>query len=102
MSALIVVFYDGERGPEKSQQLLALRDAYSRIQATEAEVVAVSVATPYRNRQGIEQVGPFPFPLLSDVDYAVQRKWGVVDHDISNLEPAVFLVGSGRIDSLDE
>lgn len=90
---LVVVFYDGQLGPENSQQLLEIREALPKIQAAGAEVIAVSVATPYRNRQGSDAVGPFPFPLLSDVDYAVQKEWGVVGGDVEKLEQAVFLVG---------
>ncbi len=55
---LIVVFYNGELGPEQSQQLLLLRDGFSQIEAAGAEIVAVSSASPYRNREGAQrQVG---------------------------------------------
>lgn len=89
---MVVVFFDGVRGPENSNQLLALRDSYSEFQSEGTEVIAISVATPFRNRQGIERAGSFPFPLLSDVDYAVHKMWGLGNAETAGPVEAVFLV----------
>jgi peroxiredoxin Q/BCP len=91
---LMVVFFNGERGPENSRLLLLLREGYPEIQAAGAEVVAVSTATPYRNRQAIEAAGSFPFPLLSDVDFSVQNEWGVLAENLKEPKPSLFLIDS--------
>jgi peroxiredoxin len=70
--------------------LVMLRDAYPLIRAANAEIVAVSGAAPetMAERGG----GSIPFPILADVDYAVQKQWGVSVPEAGPFVPVLFLV----------
>ena len=49
---LLIVFYDGTRGPEASPVLTTLRERYADVHAAGAAVLAISAARPSENRYG--------------------------------------------------
>lgn len=90
---LLVIFFDGTNGPDKSPLLMQARADYDKLQKTGAMVMAISSALPQHNRAGIERVGEFPFPLLSDiVDFEVHRRWGAFDDAVDKPLEGVFVV----------
>lgn len=103
---LLIVFYDGSRGPEGSALLGSMRERYSELQATQAVVLAISTARPSENRYGAnlahrpEVAAPsaeselhYPFPLLSDIlDFEVHRQYGAFDFDAQRHREAAFIV----------
>lgn len=89
---LIIVFFDAQMGADKDPLLAALRQDESKLTGWGEKILAISTATPYANRQAIEKVGEFPFPLLSDVDYTAQVAFEVVRGDPPQTIPSVFLV----------
>ena len=108
-SKLLIVFFDGSQGPDHSELLSRLCDAYPEIHATGAIVLAISAARPSQNRYGAQlehlKVDPsraaaadvdelrYPFPLLSDIlDYNEHRKYQAFDERTGQPLEAVFVV----------
>jgi peroxiredoxin len=108
-SKLLIVFFDGSRGPDHSELLSRLRENYLEIHATGAIVLAISAARPSQNRYGanlehlkIDATGSgtaeqdelrYPFMLLSDIlDYAVHRQYEAFDERTGKPREAVFVV----------
>jgi peroxiredoxin len=107
---LLIVFYDGSQGPERSTLLTLLRNRFPDLKATGAVVLAISAARPSQNRYGLnlerrqgsaEAPGAsaaggelrYPFPVLSDVrDYEWHRKYGAYDEQAQQPREAVFVV----------
>jgi peroxiredoxin len=106
---LLIVFFDGSRGPDHSELLCRLRDNFAKIHDTGAVILAISAARPSQNRYGanlehlkIDSSGApaaasqelrYPFPLLSDVlDYDVHRRYEAFDMRTGQPREAVFVV----------
>lgn len=96
---LLVVFYDGTRGPDRSALLQSVKRDFAKIHEPRLIVLAIGAARPAENRAGIERDGPFPFPMLSDIfDYEAHRRWGAFDPATNKPREAVFVVDrSGTI-----
>lgn len=96
---LVVVFFDGRNGPDHSPLLLELKQQFSQLHQAGAIVLAVSEATPFANRQGIERFEErFPFPLLSDPDFGVHERWQAFDTGAGRTRQAIFVIDrAGRI-----
>ena len=75
---MVVVFYDGQAGPEANATLRQLRDVYPALKRESIMVFGVSTALPQENRNNSSQ--PFPFALLTDADAISERSahrvWG--------------------------
>jgi peroxiredoxin len=107
---LLIVFYDGSQGPERSALLTLLRNRFPDLEATGTIVLAISAARPSQNRYGLnlerrQASGGNPgasaaegelryrFPVLSDVrDYEVHRQYGAYDEQAHQPREAVFVV----------
>jgi peroxiredoxin len=103
---LLIVFYDGSRGPDGSVLLGQLRDRFPDLHSTGASVLAISASRPSENRYGVNlehrptvatptAAGErhYPFPLLSDIlDFEVHRQYGAFDFDAQKPREAVFVV----------
>lgn len=103
---IIVVFFDGERGADQDPDLLRLRDRFAELKAHDVKVVGVTAAIPQVNRAAMERAGgPFPFPLVSDVDpqsaegtLRIHRHWGRLD-TVTNqpLSGTFFIDRKGQV-----
>ena len=89
---MLIVFFDRNYGRAASPLLEALRDNFPRLHATGAEILAISAVLRLDQRKGLERDGPFPFPLLSDLDYDVHARWGALDAAKNRPLEAVFVV----------
>jgi len=106
---MLIVFFDGSRGPDHSDLLSRLRDKYQEIHTTGAVVLAISAARPSQNRYGANlehlKVDPsgaaateqdelrYPFLLLSDIlDYKEHRNYEAFDERTGKPREAVFVV----------
>jgi peroxiredoxin (alkyl hydroperoxide reductase subunit C) len=109
---LLIVFYDGSRGPDASTLLGQLRERFPELHRARAIVLAISASRPSENRYGVnlerrpavaapapESESHYPFPLLSDIlDFEVHRQYGAFDFDAQKPREAVFVVDrSGTI-----
>lgn len=123
---VLIVFFDGTRGPDHSPLVAALRDRFGDLKRTGAAVLAISAARPSQNRYGADlehrqsaEPQPddelrYPFPLLSDIlDYEVHRRYGAYDAQSNQPLESVFVVdrlgliqyshiGAERLGSIDD
>ncbi|MBI1348213.1 redoxin domain-containing protein [bacterium] len=89
---ILVVFYSTEATAAHDPLLLAVREAYPKLEQAGIKVVGVSTALPQQNRAAMETVGEFPFPLVSDVDLSIHVKWGRIDPESKQPLSGVFLI----------
>jgi len=96
---IVIVFFDGQTGPEANETLVTLREYYQALRAENIIVLGVSTALPQENRNNSSQ--PFPFPVLSDpaasAAESAHRNWGCFIEPPSldkppRTRPGVFLV----------
>ena len=96
---IVVVFYDGQAGPEADPNLVELRQFYPALKSESIIVLGVSTALPQENRNNAAQ--PFPFPLLTDAvaasENSVHKIWGrFIEPPALNkpagTKPGVFLI----------
>ncbi|MCP4174200.1 MAG: redoxin domain-containing protein [Fuerstiella sp.] len=96
---IVIVFFDGQAGPEANETLVTLREFHAALKAESIIVLGVSTALPQDIRNNSSQ--PFPFPILSDVaataSESVHRKWGCFVEPPSldkpaGTQPGVFLI----------
>jgi peroxiredoxin len=88
---VFVAFYDGSKGAHSSHALDVLRAEWPKLRKGDFYVMAISKALPQENRKDMAEHGPYPFPLLSDVDLSVHRAWGRYDETRRQPLEGVFL-----------
>ena len=94
---LTVLFFRGAFCPTARRDLMAYANVYERLRAMNGDLAAISVDDPATLKRLKEQL-QLPFPLLSDADFAVSRRYGVYESDETEEgpqphgEPAVFLL----------
>ena len=89
---VLVVFFDGKKGADRSEVLSRLRQESGRLRKAGVYIIAVSTALPQENRKIIAKHGEFPCPLLSDPDFHVHRDWWRFDESRQAPLEGVFLV----------
>ncbi len=97
---IILVFFDGERGADQDADLLKLRDRFAELKETDVKIVGVTLSIPQVNRAAMDRAGgPFPFPLVSDIDFQspegtmrIHRHWGRLDAIGEQPLKGVFLI----------
>ncbi len=89
---VLVVFFSREETAAKDAGLLAVRDAFPALTKNDVKVVGVSTALPQENRRAIEIAGDFPFPLISDPDESIHRRWSRIDPQTQQPRTGVFLI----------
>lgn len=100
---LVVVFFDGEAGADRDPWLTPLRDHHDQLIAAKVQVIGISTATPYANREAEKRSQEFPFPLLSDIGKDIPAPahtlWGRFDPRDGSFHTGVFLVDrSGMVE----
>jgi len=99
---ILVLFFDGKTGADRDPILLRLRQNFDRLRKNDIKVLAISTALPQENRKAIQRSGPFPFPLLSDPDLQVHRRWGRIDEQTGMPRTGLFLIDrAGEVDWAD-
>ena len=93
---MVIVFFDGTTGADHDPWLTQLRDHHDKVQAAQVQVIGISAATPYANREAQKRSTEFPFPLLSDIGkdipHPAHTLWGRFDPSDGSLHTGVFLV----------
>ncbi|SRR5579862_5762395 len=75
----------------------ALQADLKRLDATDTQVLGVSMDSPYANRAFADQIG-VTFPLLSDWGGEVTRKYGIFVDEYKAPRRVNFLIGKdGKI-----
>ena len=103
---LVVVFFDAELGADRDPWLTLLRDHHDKVKAAQVQVIGISTATPYANREAEKRSKEFPFPLLSDIGKDIPAPahtlWGRFDPSDGALHTGVFLVDRSGMVELDD
>ncbi|HLQ43613.1 MAG TPA: redoxin domain-containing protein [Planctomycetaceae bacterium] len=89
---ILLVFFDGDAGADHDPVLQRIRLHFDRLKRRDVKVFAVSTALPQHNRQAADRGGAFPFPLLSDPEFLIHRRWGRYDDDQQRPLTGVFVI----------
>jgi len=97
---IILVFFDGDLGADQDADLLRLRDRFTELQAMDVKVIGITPVAPQVNRAAMERAGgPFPYPLISDIDpqsaegfLRIHRHWGRLDPISEKPLTGTFLI----------
>jgi peroxiredoxin len=83
-----------------TREMCMLRDDYDRFGELDAQVVGVSVDSPFALRAWAEEK-KFPFPLLSDFNRQVSRDYGALYDDFFGMQGvskrAAFVIDRGGV-----
>lgn len=93
---LLLYFFRFADCPTARRDLAAYAEAYPRIRAVGAEMVAINVETP-AVQDALKARLQLPYPLLSDQGFHVSERYGVYESDdgedpLPHGEPAIFIV----------
>ena len=80
----VLAFYPGAFTGVCTKEMCALRDSMSRFNDLGAQVVGISVDSPFANKAFSSQNG-LQFPLLSDYSRETVKAYGVVLNDFGGL-----------------
>ena len=96
--AIVLIFYPATFTGVCQGELRAVQDDLGRLQNDAAQVVAVSVDSPYANKVWAEQQG-FTFPILSDFwpHGAVAQAYGVFNEVAGRALRATFVIDATGI-----
>lgn len=97
---LLIVFFDGTQGPDRSELLLELRRKFLPIHESGAIVLAISALRPSELRPAPNERGertsrdePFPFGMLADINnFEVHRLYGAFDEQSNRPREAAFVI----------
>lgn len=81
---VVVLFFPLAFSPVCTEELCGVRDGLSQFKDLEAEVLAISVDSPYVLKAFAEAEG-LTFPLLSDFNKEVALKYGAFHEDLFGL-----------------
>lgn len=73
---IILCFYPYDDVPAATAQLGALRDAWTQVDGTKAELLGVSRDSVENHRRIVEKLG-LPFALLTDEDNHIAKAYGI-------------------------
>ncbi|GAB4311658.1 MAG: peroxiredoxin [Candidatus Bipolaricaulota bacterium] len=99
---VVLAFYPGAFTKVCQRELCAFRDMLANLEALDAQVVGISVDSPWANG-AFAAANRIEFPLLSDYSRAVSRQYGGVHEDFAGLpgyavaKRAVFVVDGAGI-----
>jgi len=99
---VVLAFYPGAFTGVCTKEFCALRDAMSKFNTLQAQIVGISVDTPFANK-GFALHNNLQFPLLSDYSREVSKQYGGVYEDFSGMKGytaskrAVFVIGSDGV-----
>jgi len=81
---VVLAFYPGAFTKVCQKELCALRDMLANLEALDAQVLGISVDSPWANG-AFGAANRIAFPLLSDYTRAVSRQYGGVHEDFVGL-----------------
>ena len=106
---IFVVFYDGTDGVKNSEIMRFLEQREEQFDRKGAKVFGISGALPQQNigtteviekdGERINQRDQFPYPLLTDLGFAVHQNWGRYNSDTQEPLPGLFFIDrAGNVD----
>jgi peroxiredoxin len=80
----LLVFFPGAFTGVCTKEMCAFRDSLSALNGMNAQVVAISIDSPFANK-GFAERNSLTFPILSDYTKTVSTKYGGLNNDFSGL-----------------
>ena len=81
----VLAFYPGAFTGVCTKEMCTFRDSLSELGTLDAQVVGISVDSPFANR-GFAEANKLTFPLLSDFTRAVSKQYAGLVEDFSGLK----------------
>jgi alkyl hydroperoxide reductase subunit AhpC len=94
---VVLVFYPEDFTPVCSSEIPEFNRRLDRFERLNAQVLGVSVQDIESHKKWIEELGGLDFPLLSDVDKDVSKKFGVLRPDGSLSLRGTFIIDAQGI-----
>ena len=95
---LVILFYPLDFSPVCSEQVPDFNDNLEAIRAKGADVIAINRDSTFAHKAWSEALGGIGFPLLSDMNLEVSKKYGMALDEVGITTRGVFIVdGSGKI-----
>jgi peroxiredoxin len=96
---VVLAFFVGAFTSTCTMEACAFRDSMARLTDLNAQVIGVSVNDPYSNK-GFSEKNYLPYPILSDYNREVIKRYGLELEDFSGLKG--YTVAKRSIFILDE
>ena len=80
----VLLFYPGAFTGTCTNEMCAIRDSIAAFNTMNAQVVAISVDSPFANK-GFADHNRLTFPLLSDYKKELIARYGIVQNDFAGL-----------------
>lgn len=98
---VVLLFFPLAFSPVCTREMCTFRDSWVQWEGLEARVFGVSVDSPFVTEKFREEEG-IPFPVLSDFNKDVARRYGVLNEDLLGLRGvanrSAFVIGrDGRV-----
>ncbi|MCS6989981.1 MAG: peroxiredoxin [Chloroherpetonaceae bacterium] len=74
---VLLVFYPGDNTPVCTAQLCSYRDNFSAFEQAGVQILGISTDSP-ESKKNFAEKHQFPFPILSDSDKQVSKKYGAL------------------------
>ena len=95
---LVVLFYPLDFSPVCSEQVPDFNENLDAIRAKGADVVAISRDSTFAHKAWSQALGGVDFPLLSDMNLEVSKKFDMAIEDVGITNRGVFIIDeSGNI-----
>jgi peroxiredoxin len=82
---VILAFYPGAFTSVCKREMCTFRDALSRLESLDAQVVGISVNDPFSNK-AFHEMNMLNFPVLCDYEREVVKAYGVFHEDFAGLK----------------
>ena len=86
---VVLLFFPVAFSAVCTDEMCSVAESYARWEKLEAQVLGISVDSPYANAQFAEHCGA-TFPILSDFNREVIRAYGVLNPDFHGLKDVAF------------
>ncbi len=93
----VIAFYAEDSTPTCSAQLTALKADHDLLVELGARLFAISADSPESHATFAAGLGGLPFELVSDVELAIAKGFGVVDESGRRSRRAVFVIDDGVV-----
>jgi peroxiredoxin len=86
---VVLLFFPVAFSAVCTDEMCTVAESYARWEKLDAEVLGISVDSPYANEQFAEHCGA-TFPILSDFNRDVIRAYGVLNPDFHGLKDVAY------------
>src|SRR3954466_5925050 len=86
---VVLLFFPVAFSAVCTDEMCSVAESYTRWESLDAQVLGISVDSPYANAQFAEHCGA-SFPILSDFNRDVIRAYGVLNPDFHGLKDVAY------------